>query len=54
VAAPFVGAAFDKKFVTFTAMVTDANDNQGFASKTVQLTDSAANGQGLTPQPDGF
>jgi hypothetical protein len=31
--------------------VTDANGNQGVATKTFQLTQSAANGQELTPQP---
>jgi len=31
--------------------VTDANGNTGTATSTVQLTDSAANGDGLTPQP---
>src|SRR5262245_542511 len=51
VGAPFVGDALNQKFVTFTVRVTDANGNQGSASKTFQLTDSAANGQELTPQP---
>ena len=54
VAAPFVGAALDQNFVRLTARVTDANGNQGGAVRTLQLTDSAANGQELTPQPDGF
>ncbi|HET6202333.1 MAG TPA: hypothetical protein VFI25_05960 [Planctomycetota bacterium] len=53
VGAPFVGAALDQKFVTFTATVTDANGNQGVATSTFQLTDSATNGQELTPQPVG-
>jgi hypothetical protein len=52
VAAPFVGSALDANFVTFTATVTDANGNQGGATKTFQLTDSAANGRELTPQPN--
>jgi hypothetical protein len=52
VAAPFVGSAHDENFVTFTAKVTDANGNQGVATRTFQLTDSAANGQELTPQPN--
>ncbi len=52
VAAPFVGSARDEDFVTFTAKVTDANGNQGVATRTFQLTDSAANGQELTPQPN--
>jgi hypothetical protein len=52
VAAPFVGAALDQNFVTFTATVTDANGNQGVAASTFQLTDAAANGDKLTPQPD--
>jgi hypothetical protein len=51
VAAPFVGTARNENFVTFTATVTDANGNQGVATRTFQLTDSAANGQELTPQP---
>jgi hypothetical protein len=54
VAAPFVGSAFLEQFVTFTATVTDANGNQGIATRTFQLTDSAANGDALTPQPAGF
>jgi hypothetical protein len=53
VAAPFVGSALNENFVTFKATVTDANGNQGVATKTFQLTDSAANGQELTPQPSG-
>ena len=51
VAAPFVGSALNEDFVTFTATVTDANGNQGVATRTFQLTDSAANGEQLTPQP---
>jgi hypothetical protein len=51
VGAPFVGSALDESFVTFTAIVTDANGNQGVAERTFQLTDSAANGELLTPQP---
>ena len=54
VAAPFVGSALDENFVTFTATVTDANGHQGVATSTFQLTDSAANGKLLTPQPSGF
>jgi hypothetical protein len=54
VAAPFVGAAHNENFVTFTATVTDANGNQGVATRTLQLTNSATNGQKLTPQPAGF
>jgi hypothetical protein len=54
VAAPFVGAARNESFVTFTASVTDANGNKGVAARTFQLTDSAANGDKLTPQPAGF
>jgi hypothetical protein len=54
VAAPFVGAALNQNFVTFTATVTDANGNKGVAARTFQLTDSAANGDKLTPQPAGF
>jgi hypothetical protein len=54
VAAPFVGSALSENFVTFTATVKDANGNVGVASKKFQLTDSAANGQALTPQPPGF
>ena len=53
VGAPFVGGALDQNFVTFTATVTDANGNQTVATRTFQLTDSAANGDKLTPQPDG-
>jgi len=52
VAAPFVGSALNESFVTFTATVTDANGNQGVATRTFQLTDSAPNGDDLTPQPD--
>src|SRR4029450_11127770 len=52
VAAPFVGSARDENFVTFTAKVTDANGNQGVATRTFHLTDSAAQGQELTPQPN--
>jgi hypothetical protein len=52
VAAPFVGSARDENFVTLTATVTDANGNRGVATRTVQLTDSAANGDELTPQPN--
>lgn len=51
VAAPFVGSALDENYVTFTARVTDANGNQGVATRTFQLTKSAANGEELTPQP---
>lgn len=51
VAAPFVGSALNENFVTLTAKVTDANGHVGVATKTVQLTDSAVNGQELTPQP---
>ncbi|HEU5179213.1 MAG TPA: hypothetical protein VFW45_00350 [Candidatus Polarisedimenticolia bacterium] len=51
VAAPFVGSALLDQFVTFTATVTDANGNQGVATRTFQLTDSAVNGDALTPQP---
>jgi hypothetical protein len=51
VAAPFVGTALQESFVTFTATVTDANGNRGTATKTFQLTHSAANGDQLTPQP---
>ena len=51
VAAPFVGTALQENFVTFTATVTDANGHQGVATKTFQLTHSAANGDALTPQP---
>jgi hypothetical protein len=54
VAAPFVGAALNENFVTFTASVTDANGNKGVAARTFQLTHSAANGDKLTPQPSGF
>ena len=54
VAAPFVGNALQEEFVTFTATVTDANGNQGVAKRTFQLTDSAVNGDALTPQPAGF
>jgi hypothetical protein len=52
VAAPFVGSARDENFVTLTATVTDANGNRGVATRTVQLTDSATNGEELTPQPN--
>jgi hypothetical protein len=52
VGAPFVGSALDQNFVTFTATVTDANGNQTVAKRTFQVTDSAANGDKLTPQPD--
>jgi hypothetical protein len=52
VGAPFVGAALGQNFVTFTAIVRDANGNQTVAARTFQLTDSAANGDELTPQPD--
>jgi hypothetical protein len=51
VAAPFVGAALNESFVTFTAVVADANGNRGSATRTLQLTDSAPNGDALTPQP---
>jgi hypothetical protein len=51
VAAPFVGSALDEDFVTFTATVTDANGNVGVATRRLQLTASAANGEQLTPQP---
>jgi hypothetical protein len=51
VAAPFVGSALQDEFVTFTAKVTDANGNQGVSTRTFQLTDSAVNGDALTPQP---
>ncbi len=51
VAAPFVGSALNENFVTFTATVTDANGNVGVATSRFQLTDSAANGEELTPQP---
>jgi hypothetical protein len=51
VGAPFVAGALDENFVTFTATVRDANGNQGVATRTLQLTDSAANGDELTPQP---
>ena len=53
VAAPFVGAARNENFVTFTATVTDANGHRCVATSTFQLTDSAVNGQELTPQPVG-
>jgi len=52
VAAPFVGSALAENFVTFTASVTDANGNRGVATRTFQLTDSAPNGDALTPQPN--
>ena len=52
VAAPFVGTALGENFVTFTAAVTDANGHRGVATRTLQLTDSAPNGDALTPQPD--
>ncbi|HZR79609.1 MAG TPA: hypothetical protein VFD92_00815 [Candidatus Binatia bacterium] len=52
VGAPFVGGALDENFVTFTATVTDANGNRGAATRTFQLTASAANGEELTPQPN--
>jgi hypothetical protein len=51
VGAPFVGSALNEDFVTFTATVTDANGNVGGATRRFQLTDSAANGEQLTPQP---
>ena len=51
VAAPFVGSALEEQFVTLTAKVTDAKGNEGVAVRTFQLTDSAPNGQELTPQP---
>ncbi len=51
VAAPFVGSALNENFVTFKATVTDANGNVGVATRTFQLTHSAANGEQLTPQP---
>jgi hypothetical protein len=51
VAAPFVGSALNENFVTSTATVTDANGNVGVATRTFQLTASAANGEQLTPQP---
>lgn len=51
VGAPFVGSALNEDFVTFTATVTDANGNVGVATRTFQLTDSAVNGEQLTPQP---
>lgn len=51
VAAPFVGSALNENFVTFKATVTDANGNVGGATRTFQLTHSAANGEQLTPQP---
>jgi len=46
-----VGSALNADFVTLTATVTDANGNVGVATRTVQLTRSAANGEQLTPQP---
>ena len=51
VAAPFVGSALDENYVTFKASVTDANGNVGVATRSFQLTHSAANGDQLTPQP---
>jgi len=51
VAAPFGGTARDENFVTFTASVMDANGNRSTANSTFQLTESAANGDKLTPQP---
>lgn len=51
VAAPFVGAARNESYVTVKATVTDAAGNQGVATKSFQLTNSAVNGDGLTPQP---
>jgi len=51
VAAPFVGSALNEEFVTLKATVTDANGNVGVATRTLQLTHSAANGELLTPQP---
>jgi hypothetical protein len=51
VGAPFVGSALNEDFVTFTATVTDANGNVGVATRTFQLTGSAASGEQLTPQP---
>ena len=51
VAAPFVGAALNESFVTFTAVVADANGNRGSDTRTPQLTDSAPNGDALTPRP---
>ncbi len=54
VAAPFVGSALLEEFVTFTATVTDANGHQGIATRTFQLTNSAVNGDALTPQPAGL
>jgi len=52
VAAPFVGSARNENYVTVTATVTDANGNKGVATKSFQLTDSAVNGDALTPQPN--
>ena len=46
-----MGSALNEEFVTFTATVTDANGNVGVATRTLQLTDSAVNGEQLTPQP---
>jgi hypothetical protein len=51
VGAPFVGSALTENFVKFTARVTDANGNQGVATRTFQLTHSAPNGDALTSQP---
>jgi hypothetical protein len=51
VAAPFVGSALNEEFVTFTATVKDANGNVGVATRRFQLTNSAVNGEQLTPQP---
>jgi hypothetical protein len=51
VGAPFVESALNEDFVTFTATVTDANGHVGVATRRFQLTDSAANGEQLTPQP---
>jgi hypothetical protein len=52
VGAPFVGSALEENFVTLTATVTDANGHATVAARTLQLTNSAVNGDGLTPQPD--
>jgi hypothetical protein len=51
VGAPFVGSALTENFVTFKATVTDANGNQGVATRTFQLTKSAVSGEALTPDP---
>jgi hypothetical protein len=48
---PAVRTVLNWVVAAFTVTVTDANGHQGVATSRFQLTDSAANGDLLTPQP---